>query len=351
MIPLAFRLGFRRRCLTQAFAHPLRFCSSGEAVVPRVPCVEHNHENPTLQMDPSPSAVEIPTGNAENPAPDSSKSSETTPPYIPMPRKREISEDQLADIQKQVQEVIELVRTNPREASTSHQVGRLLQICRRTGQKTEAFTILDHAFSAGDSFEWTSEVINPAVAFLCDEGRVMEAITFLRSRELRYIKSLAFEPIVIALICTMQNTELMQIRMFAENIAVRLTARSHEAILRKYAHEHKDEAAERSLLLMHTQGKVEILTTELVETTFSAVFPATYEKVSLAFESEDAEDGLIECPRCGMKVFVSKEYPCMQFERRWNRRMWHVPFCKNPNDETESVSWACCVPPNTSKQA
>ena len=347
MIPFAFRLGFRSRFLARSVAKPFRYCSSSE-----VPVSNNTVEPkmPNSEIGSVPNVVEAPVGNTEAANAETPKLPEATPPYIPIPKPKEISEEQLGAIKKQLQETIELVRSKPTEINTSQQVGRLLQLCRRTGLKTEAFTLLDHAFSAGDGFEWISDVINPAVAFLCDEGRVMEAITFLRSRELKYIKSLAFEPIIIALILSMQNTELMQIRMFAENIAVRLTARSHEAILRKYAHEGKEEPAERALLLMHTQGKVEIFTTELVESTFNAVFPAGYEKVSLSLADEDTEDSFLECPRCGMKVFVSREYPCMQFERRWNKRMWHIPFCRNPNDESEEVSWACCVPPNLSTQ-
>ena len=285
---------------------------------------------------------ELESSNAD----ESSTSISQDPPKIPVPVRPSFSEEKILEIKNMVDTVAGIVKKNPKDIETSRKVGHLLHLCRQSGLKTEAFTILDHAFSAGEEFEWVPDVTTAAVTLLCDEGRVMEAITFLRSRKLMHIKSGAFEPIIIALILSVRNTELIQIRMFAETIAVRLTSKSYEALLRKYAHEGKEESAERSLLLMHTQGKAEILPSELIKSTFHVIFPGGHEIVPLGSDSSD--DTECACPQCGMKVFVSHEFPCMQFERRVNKRMWHVPFCENPNDETQQVSWLCCVP-KTSK--
>ena len=274
-------------------------------------------------------------------ADDAAAGSDDAPLFIPEMRKKIFSAEKIEEVKDHIRKTIDLVRNRPNKISTSEKVGKLLHLCRHAQLKTEAFTLLDHAFSAGDSFEWISDVITAAVSFLSEENRVMEAITFLRSRKLRYIKSSAFEPIIIALILSKRNAELTQVRMFAENIAVRLTLRTHEALLRKYAHEKNSLSAERSLLLMHTQNRAEMISKDLAKRTFPTIFHSDFGAIEIGDGKADKEH---PCPRCGMVVYISQEFPCMQFERRMNRRMWHVPVCEDPDEEHQHVQWFCCVP-------
>ena len=109
-------------------------------------------------------------------------------------------------------------------------------------------------------------------------------------------------------------------------------------MMRVYQHRGMGEEAERALLGFHMQGAQDIASTELVEGVVRKMFPHAVEEV--VFEKQEKK---VLCLRCFMKI-STEDPPYMQFQRKGGKRMWHIPFCEDPEDETQSVRWLCCVP-------